>query len=165
MTFDNYGSTGPELGAIDTSDLASRGARLGAAILDSLLAMVFVLPAMSAFGFFDGFPDIEPISTPDQLALAAAGFALFLVLHGYLLYTQGQTVGKRLVGIRIVRRDRSRADFGIIVSLRVVPISIAAQIPLVGQLLTVLDVLFIFTKERRCIHDRIADTVVVRVGA
>ncbi len=162
MTFDSYGSTGPELDAIDTFVLASRGARLGAALLDSLLALAVMGPAMAAFGFFDGFPHLEPLSREDQLVLAVAGFAFFLAMHGYLLYTRGQTVGKRLVGIRIVRRDRSRADFGIIVGLRVVPLSIAAQIPLVGQLLTFLDVLFIFTKERRCIHDRIADTVVVR---
>lgn len=145
-------------------DLASRGSRLGAALLDGLLGLLFVAPALYALGLFEG-AGVGSVSTADQIGLTIAGLCGFLILHGYLLYTRGQTVGKRLVGIRIVRRDRSRARFGILVGLRVVPVSLAAQIPLFGPFLTLLDILFIFGAERRCIHDRIADTVVIRASA
>ena len=40
------------------------------------------------------------------------GFILFLVIHGYLLATRGQTVGKTLLKIRIVRSDGSPASPG-----------------------------------------------------
>ena len=164
---DRYGAPRVELNAPTeaTFDLASRGSRLLAAILDSILATLFMAPAVIALGVFDGFPNIEPVSRTLQLQLAVAGFAGYLLLHSYLLYTQSQTVGKWLVGVRIVGLDGSRASFGVIVGLRVLPVSIASQIPLIGQLLTLIDVLFIFGADRRCLHDRIAETVVVRVRA
>jgi uncharacterized RDD family membrane protein YckC len=47
--------------------------------------------------------------------------------------------------------------------LRYLPISLAALIPVIGPYLSLVDVVFIFGSERRCIHDRLAGTKVVKV--
>ncbi len=89
------------------------------------------------------------------------GFIGFLLLNGYFLKTNGQTVGKKLSGIRIADLDGKVPDFAKVVLLRYLPVSLVATIPLVGGYLTVIDVLFIFRSDRRCLHDLIAGTKVV----
>jgi uncharacterized RDD family membrane protein YckC len=44
---------------------------------------------------------------------------------------------------------------------RYLPISVVSVIPVVGPLLTLIDILFIFRSDRRCVHDLIADTQVL----
>ena len=58
--------------------------------------------------------------------------------------------------------ETSAAGLSRIVLLRMVPMSIVAYIPFVGGLLNLVDILFIFGRDRRCIHDLIADTIVVQ---
>lgn len=142
--------------------LAGRGTRLGAAIIDVLIALLAfgVLALVSPINIF------VPNSTGNVLVVLVQnlvlGFLLFLVVHGYLLATQGQTVGKALLKIRIVRSNGSRATFGRIVGARYLPTSVLSAIPVVGMFYGLVDALFIFTKARRCLHDLIADTIVVK---
>src|ERR1700744_309794 len=84
-----------------SGELAGRGARLGAVMIDGLIqGAVF-------FGLgYTVFPAIRPgnVSGSVVSGLAVqllAGFLIFLVLQGYLLVTQGQTIGKKIVGLRI----------------------------------------------------------------
>lgn len=144
--------------------LARRLTRLAAAIVDSIIGMVFSLPLMFYLGVFEGFPQQE-ISQMTTVFLALGGFAAFLLLHGYLLANYGQTIGKRLLKIRIVRPGGAHAEFNRLIMLRYLPLTLVSLIPFVGQILTMVDVLFIFREDRRCLHDRIADTVVVQVLA
>jgi hypothetical protein len=46
-------------------------------------------------------------------------------------------------------------------SLRYLVFSLISQIPVAGGLLSLLNILFIFGKERRCLHDRITGTKVM----
>lgn len=78
----------------------------------------------------------------------------------WLLHSRGQTVGKALAGLRMVRSDGSRASLGRLLFRRELPIVIANAIPF-GALLVGLESLQIFGKTRRCAHDRIADTIVL----
>jgi len=141
--------------------LAGRGARLVATLLDALLGGV-------AFG-------VLTLVTPLTWAPAAGaslfqvlivntavGFVVFLVLHGYLLATRGQTIGKALLKVRIVRSDGSQASLPRIIGLRYLPTMAISMIPLLGGLYALIDCLLIFRESRRCLHDNIADTIVVR---
>jgi uncharacterized RDD family membrane protein YckC len=76
----------------------------------------------------------------------------------------GQTVGKRLLGIRIVRvQDDANPGFVHAVLLRsVVPIIIRA-IPMFGLGFWLVDVGCIFRTDKRCLHDLIAGTKVVQI--
>ena len=142
--------------------LAGRWTRLGATLIDAVVAgLAFGLIALvSPFNVF------KPAATSSgvwvlMLQNLVIGFILFLLIHGYLIATRGQTVGKALLKIRIVRSDGSPASFGRIVGLRYLTTSVLASIPVIGTVYGLLDVLLIFRASRRCLHDNIADTIVV----
>lgn len=147
--------------AVDGLVLATRGSRFGAALIDVLIA--FALIGLAAL-----FTPWRPLANAGQslwslqLANPALGFVLFVAVHGYLLHTRGQTLGKRIVGIRIVRPDGSAASFARLVGLRYGVLSLLNVIPAVGQLVGLANVLCIFRASRRCLHDDIADTLVIK---
>ena len=144
--------------------MAGRWIRLGATLIDGVLAGIAfgVLAIVTPINVFN--PTVEASGLWKMLLLnVVAGFILFLVIHGYLIATRGQTVGKALLKIRIVRSDGSPASFGRIVGLRYLPTSIIAPIPVIGSIYALVDCLLIFRASRRCLHDNIADTIVVTV--
>lgn len=141
--------------------LAGRGTRFGAAIIDTLVFFSTALPVLIAAGFdtavlMDG-------STYQALAgLATIGLLIgILVVTTGLVHRNGQTIGKWLVDIKVVRSDGSRATLARIFWLRNFVNWIPSAIPLIGSFYGLIDSLFIFGARRRCIHDLIADTVVV----
>jgi uncharacterized RDD family membrane protein YckC len=69
-----------------------------------------------------------------------------------------------VLGIRIVQIDGERATWGRIVGLRIMPMQLLSWIPYIGGIISLVDVLFIFRANRRCLHDEIARTKVVRCG-
>jgi uncharacterized RDD family membrane protein YckC len=78
-----------------------------------------------------------------------------------LLVRHGQTVGKRVLGMRILRSDGTRCSPGRIIGLRYGVGFLLTVIPVVGSLYALLDALLIFRGSRKCLHDNIADTIVV----
>lgn len=149
---------------IDEGDqeLAGRGVRLGAAIIDSVILGLIVWPYAMSTDYWTRATQGQ-IGMSDLLQLSLVSLIAFLVLHGYLLHKYGQTIGKRLLGIRIVSAtDGQLVSIGKIFGLRYVPIQIAGVIPVVGNILPLIDVLFIFREDRRCLHDFIAGTKVVK---
>jgi uncharacterized RDD family membrane protein YckC len=145
--------------------LASRWARLGAALLDGLLVGVVVLPVIFALGMFEtamaSAQAGEAMSLQYTLVSAVLGLSGFFLLNGYLLAKNGQTVGKKLVSIRIVDMEGNQVPFGKLIGLRYVPYWGISYIPFVGGILALVNVLFIFRSDKRCIHDLIAGTQVV----
>ena len=97
---------------------------------------------------------------PDILG-SAIEFALFLAVNGIVLARRGQTLGKALLGLRIVRPDGSRAGLGRLLLARYGVIH-ALGILSVGQFFAFIDAAFIFRASRRCLHDQIANTIVVK---
>ena len=69
---------------------------------------------------------------------------------------------QELLHIKVVRRDGSRASVSRIFSLRNVVDTLIGMVPLLGILYTIVDALFIFGESRQCLHDKIADTMVVK---
>jgi len=143
--------------------LASRGARLGASLVDTVLLMILVYPLALMFGMWDTLLEAPENTLGTQLLSMLLGFAAFILLNGYLLHKNGQTIGKKLLGIRIVGVDGSSLPLGRLLALRYVPQWLVSALPYIGGLLCLVNVLFIFGEERRCIHDRIAGTKVVKV--
>ena len=74
----------------------------------------------------------------------------------------GQSIAKKLLHIKVVRRDGSRASVSRIFWLRNVVNTLIGMVPLLGILYTIVDALFIFAESRQCLHDKIADTIVVK---
>jgi uncharacterized RDD family membrane protein YckC len=141
--------------------LARRLTRLAASFVDSIIGIIVALAWMYPLGIWDAISRGQ--NPPLQLMVAATilGFAVFLVIHGYFLKTNGQTIGKKLLGIRISDLDGNVPGFATVILLRYLPMSLVTLIPVVGNFLPLADVLFIFRSDRRCIHDLIAGTKVV----
>lgn len=143
-----------------SGDLAGRGARLGAAIIDGI-AFALVAWATGTVASVNIFDPATPFGATYALAYAGA-MVVFLALQGFLLHQRSQTLGKIALRIRIVRRDGSRASLGRLLGLRLLPMWFVSLVPLVGPLISLVDSLLIFRDSRRCLHDDIADTIVVR---
>ena len=140
---------------------ARRGTRLVAQLIDTLTGLLFLLPAGLMIALEGG--DLENISPASSLVLLACALAL-MILQGYLLTEYGQTVGKKLMDIRIVRHeDESKPGFVRAFVLRLLLPGMFGAIPFVGPAFTLVDALFIFRPDRRCVHDLIAGTMVVKV--
>jgi uncharacterized RDD family membrane protein YckC len=147
----------------ELNELATRGERLAGALVDGIIAIAVLWPAMYAVGFWKR-ASAGTVGAGEVLLFGAFGFVLFVVLHGYLLSKHGQTIGKRIVGTRIVSIKDSRIlPLPRLLAFRYAPIWIATQVPLLGNVLGLVNVLFIFGRERRCLHDIIAGTKVIKV--
>ncbi len=141
--------------------LAEVGDRLLAVLIDAALyfvpALFFVLG-----GTINSGGDLSVASWP-LLGLGGLLFLGVLVYQLILLSNQGQTVGKRVMKIKIVRvSDQENGGFVTNVLLRGIVSGLPSLIPILGNLYTLVDILFIFGSERRCIHDLIAGTYVVK---
>jgi uncharacterized RDD family membrane protein YckC len=152
--------------------LASRGSRLAAALLDGLAAMVSFLPGFAVLiwaGVMGSLTGAEttPASAalPVGVLLGLLGLGAFVVYQIRLLLREGQTLGKKMMKIRIVRYDDGTLPgAGRIIGLRAIVNGLLGNIPLFGAFYALADVLFIFGAERRCIHDYLAGTKVVEAG-
>ncbi len=141
-------------------ELGSRWARLGAVIIDLLVQMA-VLWVASLFVPWKVFSDSNAVS---MLALnAGLGLLLFVVVQGYLLVTRGQTVGKLALGLRITRPDGRAVGAARMLGLRYGIGYVLGVVPFLNIVYGLIDSLMIFRESRRCLHDLIADTIVVKV--
>ena len=149
----------------DGPPLASRWDRLWGALIDGIIAMIVAFPVMYMMGYWEKAM-AQTITVTETILLGVFGLAMFAILHGYLLAKYGQTIGKKLVGTRIVSSTSNEIlPFWKVFLIRYLPVSVTAQIPLAGQFLVIIDYLFIFRKSKRCIHDLIAGTKVIKVTA
>jgi uncharacterized RDD family membrane protein YckC len=142
--------------------LASRWARLGASLIDGLVAFAVGLPLLIASGAFQNVAKGVATNPAMRLAFAVLGIVGYLIFHGYLLHTSGQTIGKRLVGTRIVSVEDNRIlPLWKVFTLRYLTIAAVTQIPGIGPFLRLIDTLFIIRGDKRCLHDLIAGTKVI----
>ncbi|SET90239.1 RDD family protein [Stigmatella erecta] len=141
--------------------LAERSDRFWANLVDSfvlglplLAAMVMVLLASSG--------DSADWAMGLALLIAVGGTLAVSAYQLVLLSQSGQSLGKRMRNIRVVRSDGSPVSLGRLLFLRNV---IPSAINTACGVFNLVDVLFIFQDNRRCLHDMIADTKVVKVHA
>ena len=149
-------------------ELADLGQRLGAALLDGIIMFVVMVPLMYFGGYFQAILSAMRAGSMPSLGLiygwVGIGFVMFLLVQGYPLYRNGQTWGKKVLGIRIVDLEGDVPPLGQLVLMRYLVGRVLSQIPLLGNLYAIVDVCFVFRDDRRCIHDHIAGTRVVKAG-
>lgn len=144
----------------ETTELADRGTRLGAAIIDTLILIPIAVLMWFLFkpGIFSG----EQPSFLSSLLVSFITLGIWIAMNYVLLSRHGQTFGKKLLGIKIVRSDADPCGVGRIAGRRIMIPTLLTQIPFVGMLFALVDVLFIFQESRRTLHDLIADTIVIK---
>lgn len=146
----------------DTDDyiLADRGSRLGAVVLDGLAMIASAIPGIGLM-ICGGSSEATIVGGSLFLLLGVVGFAIFQMV---LIANDGQTVGKKALGIKIVLLDGSPCGFlhGVVLRNWVIGfISSLAGIVYMSWLVVLIDALMIFGEERRCGHDHIASTRVI----
>jgi uncharacterized RDD family membrane protein YckC len=175
-TPNNYAPPQSIVADISSSDApfvkATRLSRLGATLLD---ALIFSIPlAPSYFSAFSGVVHTRPRAFNYFAfwgAMASSGISFYLgvlivlaliVITTVLVYRNGQTIGKKLLGIKVARTDGSRASLARIFWLRYLLNTVIMYVPFLGALYALVDACMIFGEQRRCCHDYIADTIVIR---
>jgi uncharacterized RDD family membrane protein YckC len=162
-----------DLADSDEAEKASRLSRFLATLVDGVLLTLPFVPSYVAAA-----PAITTLARQGQFnlvgiltvmfhtgALFYAGLLIYLVelaIIAVWVQKNGQTIGKKWLGIKDVRTDGSRATFARIFWLRCVVNTLLQRIPLIGGIYALADSLMIFGPAKRCCHDYIADTIVVR---
>jgi uncharacterized RDD family membrane protein YckC len=153
---------------------APRGSRFLAILIDGVVPMILIMLILVAVAI-PAYENYKQVNTPGiappthgsrHLSTTWAwlgGVALlgYFVWSALLVYLYGQTFGKRMMGIRVVRTDGSRVPFSRFMLLRWLPLFIVGFVPLFNVIAALLDPLLIFRDSRQCLHDTIADTKVV----
>ncbi|MBT8765306.1 RDD family protein [Pseudomonas boanensis] len=143
--------------------LASRGTRLGAALIDGLIMSLTTLPVAFFSGAFEAAKQgLEP-TLGQQLLGLVVGLVAFVLINGHFLNQYGQTVGKRVLKIAIIGLQGEKPELAGLIVKRYLIWWLVAYIPLVGALLVLVNYLFIFRGDRRCLHDLTAGTRVVQL--
>lgn len=151
--------------ALEDQELADRGMRLLAFFLDGIIASFMITVPASivavSTGAFEQFgqADLDFGVWQLPLFLCGVGLVAWAWITILLVARYGQTIAKRVLEIRVVRSDGSQASLGRIFWLRNVVNGLLSVLPFYE----VIDSLFIFGERRQCIHDLIADTIVVKV--
>lgn len=168
-------SGGQDSWGTDRRGRAGFGSRLGAYLLDTLLygavAAVFVVVAVvlgvMAFAECDldgtgevrcAEGDVSAGLLVAALAVGGGGLLLVALLYLVALGRTGQTWGRRIVGIRVVRvSDGSAPGFGRALGRTLFAGIISANVFYLGYLWMIWDA------QRQTWHDKVAGTVVMRV--
>lgn len=153
-----------DINVTEDGELAERGTRLGAVIIDSLIFLVPGLFAIVPAMFFarQGSAVGMGVGAIIAFSIGILGILALLIINFVVLHRTAQTIGKRLLAVKIIRTDGSRAGLTRIFFLRMLVPGLIGGIPFVGMIFSIIDPLFIFQESRRCIHDLIADTVVIK---
>jgi uncharacterized RDD family membrane protein YckC len=172
--------TAPAPGAAVAPELAGRGIRTGAAVVNALIYFLCMMPGSVQMSrrLLEEYPELAKGGIPqmDQIDLTVfaqgilwvwAGILGAMFVQTLLLTLRGQNIGKLLFGARVVRFDNGQpAGFVRGALLRfLLPVSIMILLNLafpLGLLFLAVDYAFIFRADRRCLHDLIAGTMVVR---
>lgn len=135
-------------------ELAGRGQRLLARIIDTVVIFAVVcLPPYLSISLIPG----------NALIVLLGSTVAAILMRVWLLSTRGQDVGKMAMGIVIVDEDGNQAGFMQAFLLRDGINIVVGLIPGIGTAYKLIDDVFIFSADQRCLHDRIAGTRVVKV--
>lgn len=144
--------------------------RFVAALIDSFILSVPMIVIISVFGagIVAGIGEVK--TEDEQAAAAVAGLVAFMVIWPMFIIVswlyealmtaseRGATVGKRAVGLRVVKSDGTRMTFGRATGRHFAKALITPLIPFaIGYIMAG------FTDRKRALHDMIADTIVVKV--
>ena len=166
----------------DEMELASPGKRSAAYLINCLIGAVAYIPmiwgAVSMSGSYAAAIDPEnPVQMePSGFAMGMIGLGsvlilAFLIFQAVLMSKTGQSLGKRIMKIKVVNEDGDNPGFAGTVAMReIVPnlvLTVVGMIPFLGIIaqlgfwIACLVMLFLVDRDRRTLQDMIAKTYVV----
>ncbi len=144
--------------------LASRWSRLWASIIDTMIfgiCMALIIYFTNGIELVNG-EMITKESTPYWVIIELLNLLLFMGINYKFLINNGQTIGKIILKIKIVDLNNELPTKSSLLK-RYSFYFLPPYIPVIGGIISTLNILFIFGKEKRCIHDIIAKTRVINI--
>jgi uncharacterized RDD family membrane protein YckC len=142
--------------------LASRMGRLGAVLIDAAIPGIAGTVAALIAGYVCGLFMSPIMSSAVAMIFMLLVMLIFLVYNIRLLGASGQTIGKKLVGIKIASfPDGSPAPLSRILLFRYLAFGVVTAIPIIGQIVGLADIACIFRSDKRMLHDMMAGTIVI----
>ncbi len=169
----------PVRASVASEALASRGRRIGGAILNAFFYFLCTIPGSMAMSarLLQEYPELARghIPNPDEIDMTVflqasawvwAGLFCGFLIQVALLTIRGQNLGKLITGTRVVRADNGEpAGFVRAGLLRfLIPvflIFVLNSVFLLGFIFLLVDLGFMFRDDRRALHDLLAGTKVV----
>lgn len=139
------------------AELADPAARLAAHLIDTAL----LLGPLALAAAFDVLARNDALQSL-RFGLAGLSACATTGLSLHWMHRDGQSIGKRLLGLQVLQSDGTRASLGQLVWRRNVLPALLTLVPGLGQLFAIANPLFALGPERQCLHDRLADTLVVK---
>ena len=159
--------TDPTL-AVDPSayagtQLATLGQRFLGAFVDGLISIVAVAPVMGVLFAMGAMKAGEGMGFGVSLVSGLIVFALCMAIQYAPLKQSGQTWGKKAAKTRIVTMQGTQPSIGDLIGKRYAFYQLVGIIPVIGSIVSLVNILMVFKKDRRCLHDMIAGTQVIQV--
>ena len=144
MDYNVMSGDAPE--GMEALEIAGRGQRLGAFLVDFLISVVVSVVAL-AVGAAIGAAEVLNI-------IVSIGYWIVVL---YLVATRGQSPGKMAIGIKIVKTDGTSMGVGSTLVREIIGKLVSGIVILLGY------VWILFDGKRQGWHDKIAGTYVVKV--
>lgn len=128
-------------------EIASAGQRFGAFLVDFVISVLVGIAGSAIGSVISG--DLIAINT-----LVSIGYWIVVLI---LVATRGQSPGKMVIGIKIVKTDGRSIGFGTTLLREIIGKIISSIIILLGY------IWILFDGQRQGWHDKIASTYVVKV--
>ena len=150
-----------------SEQLAGRWQRMLATMIEGVLVPTLTITLVMITGVVEDAEDFTDRWWVAHVLLLA--IFSYLLLNGYLLWRYGQTIGKKALGIAIylaepgVNNQSQPAPIWRLVFIRALffPLLFVGIVPWFSPI-PLLDQIFIFGKKRRCLHDYVSGTVVLK---
>ncbi len=149
--------------------LASLGDRFVGAFIDGIILLLVIVPASIVIGIAVAAAGMSADSWAFSLLTTLIGLPVmavaFLVINGHLLASRGQTVGKYLIKTQIVGDDGKIQPLMPLFFKRYLSVWLLSSIPIIGGFISLIDALLVFRGSRKCLHDDIAGTHVIKLSS
>lgn len=154
--------SGKRVSAVADGDYtkATRMSRLAAVFIDSILIFLLMIPGMILSGA--GAASYDDSIAFIGIMLTGLLVIIYSVYQLVILINDGQTIGKKMMKIKIVEQGTGEnPGFVKVILLRSI---VPSLINSVVGVFSIVDAAFIFGEEQRCLHDMIATTDVIDVS-
>ncbi|MGP4000550.1 RDD family protein [Streptomyces sp. 8N706] len=158
--YGGYGQADPLAGM---PPLANRGRRLLARIIDGILIGVPVSVIMVLIvGYYDPW---DPDDSGRSATVQGTVMLVYFIYEGLMLSNSGQTVGKKLMRVRVALLENGGVPAGSVGWIRAAVYTLPLFVPCCGFVFWLINVLNCTWDKpyQQCLHDKAAKTVVVAV--
>jgi uncharacterized RDD family membrane protein YckC len=143
--------------------LASRWKRFLASIADAIIYFISSVPLYAYKQYVLNKEWSDYVSFEFMAGEIAYTFIMFSLINGYLLKTNGQTLGKYIFKIKIATIYYTKPTLFNALMVRTFLFWLISYHEWL-VFLCLLDILFIYRKDMRCLHDHVARTTVINAA-